>query len=139
MDYAGPEANLDAFVEIFNAGDFDSLGELIHDDASAPFFDAVSAAAIVDAAADLMLRYPGLVTTRGEVGVEPVVVLWIPGEEGYRRVGYFNFTFTDDDEPLIDYIGYSEDQYAEDLLAEEPDAGEIPEGIDWRVWEEGVD
>lgn len=139
MDFAAQEANLDTFVEVFNAGDFESLQELMHPEASAPFFDALSAAAIIDGAADLVLRYPGLLATRGEVGDEPVVVLWIPAEQGYLRVGYFDFAFTDDDEPLIEHVGYSDDQYAEDLLAEEPDASEMPEGLDWRQWEEGVD
>ena len=66
---------------------------------SAPFFGGNDAETVMQGIGELILGYPGIVATRGELGDEPVVVAWIPGEERvYRRMGYFRFTFTEDGE-----------------------------------------
>ena len=138
-DYSAQEANLDEFVDFFNAGDLEGLRELIDDEASAPFFGGTGGDAIVAGAGDIRLRYPGIVATRGELDDEPVVVAWVPGQErSYSRMGFFRFSFTDGDEPLIEHIGYSDEPDEGRLLAEEPDPADIPEGFDWHEWEEGV-
>ncbi len=145
--YADPEGVLVALVEFFNARDFEGFQELLADDAECPHFEAHGAEAVARAFADTALHYPGILMTRGEIGEEPVTVLHTPAREPgvhgrqegtFRRMGVFSFTFVDGEESLIEHIGYDDDpDPLENLLAEEPDPGDLPEGVDWMEWDAG--
>lgn len=147
-DYSAQEASLDEFVDFFNARDLEAVRDLLDDEVSAPFFGGVGNESVMQGVGELVLGYPGIVATRGELGDEPVVVAWIPGEEReYRRMGYFRFTFTDevvepdvvDGELKIEHIDYSDEIDDGSLLAEEPDPADMAEWESWREWEEGAD
>ena len=147
-DYSAQEASLDEFVDFFNARDLEAVRDLLDDEVSAPFFGGVGSESVMQGVGELVLGYPGIVATRGELGDEPVVVAWIPGEEReYRRMGYFRFTFADevvepdvvDGELKIEHIDYSDEIDDGSLLAEEPDPSDMAEWESWREWEEGAD
>ncbi len=149
-DYSAEEANLDEFVDYFNARDLESIGELLDKEVSAPFFGGSGHDAVMQGIGELVLGYPGILATRGELGDEPVVVAWIPGEERvYSRMGYFRFTFTEDGENAedagvvdgelqIEHIDYSDEIDDGSLLAEEPDPDDMAEWESWQEWEEGA-
>lgn len=150
-DFSAQEASLDEFVDFFNARDLEAISELLDAECSAPFFGGNGHDSIMQGIGELVLAYPGIVTTRGELGDEPVVVAWIPGEERvYRRMGYFRFTFTEegegaedptivDGEVRIEHIDYSDELDDGTLLAEEPDPEDMAEWESWQDWEEGAD
>jgi hypothetical protein len=149
-DYSSQEANLDEFVDFFNARDLEAIRDLLDDDVSAPFFGGNGHEVVMQGIGELVLGYPGIVTTRGELGDEPVVVAWIPGEQRvYQRMGYFRFTFTEDGEGAedpsvvdgelrIEHIDYSDEIDDGTLLAEEPDPADMAEWESWQEWEEGA-
>ena len=140
-DYSTEEAVLDELVDFFNARDLEGIRELLDAEVSAPFFGGTGEDVIMQGMGELVLAYPGIVSTRGELGEEPVVVAWIPGEKhDYRRMGYFRFTFGDADEngdELIEHIDYSDEIDDGTLLAEQPDPADMAEGEDWQAWVEG--
>ncbi len=150
-DYSAQEASLDEFVDYFNARDLEALRELLDSDVSAPFFGGTGHEVVMQGVGELVLGYPGIVATRGELGEEPVVVAWIPGEQRvYRRMGYFRFTFTEEDEGVedpsvvdgelkIEHIDYSDEIDDGSLLVEEPDPADMAEWESWQEWEEGAD
>lgn len=150
-DYSSQEASLDEFVDFFNARDLEGLSELLDDGVSAPFFGGNDAETVMQGVGELILGYPGIIVTRGELGDEPVVVAWIPGQERvYRRMGYFRFTFTEDGEAAedpsvvdgelrIEHIDYSDEIDDGSLLVEEPDPADMAEWESWQEWEEGGD
>jgi hypothetical protein len=149
-DYSAEEATLDEFVDYFNARDLEAVRELLDEDCSAPFFGGNGHESIMQGMGELVLGYPGIVATRGELGDEPVVVAWIPGEQRvYQRMGYFRFTFSDepagddsevvDGELRIEHIDYSDEIDDGSLLAEEPDPEDMAEWESWQEWEEGGD
>ena len=140
-DYSTEEAVLDELVDFFNARDLEGIRELLDTEISAPFFGGTGADVTMQGIGELVLAYPGIVSTRGELGEEPVVVAWIPGEtHTYSRMGYFRFTFTDVDEngdKLVEHIDYSDEVDDGTLLAEQPDPADMAEGEDWQTWAEG--
>ena len=140
-DYSTEEAVLDELVDFFNARDLEGIRELLDTEISAPFFGGPGADVTMQGIGELVLAYPGIVSTRGELGEEPVVVAWIPGEtHTYSRMGYFRFTFTDVDEngdKLVEHIDYSDEVADGTLLAEQPDPADMAEGEDWQTWAEG--
>ena len=138
IDPAG-ENVVDEFVDYFNARDLDSLAELLAEDVTADFLDLGGREGVIEGIADLSIRNPGLLLTRGELGEEPVVVAWTPGENhDYRRLGFFCFTFTDDADALVEHIEYDDSPSdSEAVLAEEPDPVDMPEGLDWQEWDSG--
>ena len=146
-DYSVEEAALDELVDYFNARDLEGMRGLLHVDISAPFFGGSGGEAVMQGVGELVLAYPGIVATRGELGEEPVVVAWIPGQgRVYRRMGYFRFTFaadaTSDDldgNANIEHIDYSDEDDDGTLLAEEPDPSDMAEWESWQEWEEGVE
>ncbi|MBT8166238.1 MAG: hypothetical protein HKO63_01750 [Acidimicrobiia bacterium] len=150
-DYSSQEANLDEFVDFFNARDLEAVRELLDAEVSAPFFGGNEAETVMQGIGELILAYPGIVVTRGELGDEPVVVAWIPGQQRvYRRMGYFRFTFIDDgengDDPgavdgelKIEHIDYSDEIDDGSLLVEEPDPADMAEWESWQEWDEGAD
>ena len=76
VDPAGENA-LDELVDYFNARDFDAVASLLDADVSFPWLEVAGRDGTVTALADLSLRNPGLVFTRGELEEEPVVVAWV--------------------------------------------------------------
>ena len=148
-DFSAQEATLDEFVDFFNARDLEAVRELLDDEVSAPFFGGNGHESVMQGMGELVLGYPGIVVTRGELGEEPVAVAWIPGEERvYRRMGYFRFTFTEegegaedptlvDGEVSIEHIDYSDEIDDGNLLVEEPDPEDMAEWESWQDWEEG--
>ncbi len=149
-DYSAQEANLDEFVDYFNARDLEAISELLDPEVSAPFFGGNGEESVMQGVGELVLAYPGIVTTRGELGDEPVVVAWIPGQQRvYQRMGYFRFTFTEEGEGVedpsvidgelkIEHIDYSDEIDDGSLLVEEPDPSDMAESESWQEWEEGV-
>lgn len=147
-DYSAEEASLDEMVDFFNARDLEAIRELLDAEVSAPFFGGNGPDVVMQGVGELVLAYPGIVATRGELGDEPVVVAWIPGESRvYRRMGYFRFTFTEDGENsesvngevMIEHIDYSDELDDGTLLAEEPDPADMEEWESWQEWEEGAE
>lgn len=147
-DYSAEEASLDEVVDFFNARDLEAIRELLDAEVSAPFFGGNGPDVVMQGVGELVLAYPGIVATRGELGEEPVVVAWIPGESRvYRRMGYFRFTFTEDGENsesvngevMIEHIDYSDELDDGTLLAEEPDPADMEEWESWQEWEEGAE
>ena len=140
-DYSTEEAVLDELVDFFNARDLIGIRELLDGEVSAPFFGGTGVDLTMQGMGELVLAYPGIVSTRGELGEEPVIVVWIPGQTRvYRRMGYFRFTFTDEDEngdQLVEHIDYSDEIDDGTLLAEQPDPADMAEGEDWQAWVEG--
>ncbi len=138
---------LTALVEYLNANDLDGVAELLHPEVDCPFFETAGRDGVVEAFGELALRYPAMVYTRAELGVEPVIVAWgfgsEPGVHGrqegtFRMMGVFSFAFGDGDEPLVEHIAYDDDpDPGAELLAEEPDASDVPEGVDWLEWDAG--
>jgi len=136
---AAAQSTVHGLVDYLNARDYEAFGELLDDDVRSGFLGAADRAGVVSGMNDLALRYPGLVFTRGELGTDPVVVAWAPVEgREYHKVGVLEFAFIEvDGETLVENIGY-DDQWAEErLLAEEPDAADMPEGTDWQEWDVG--
>ncbi len=128
---------LDELVECLNARDFDRVGPLLDSEAQAPFLGAGSGPDIEEGLSDLLLRDPGLVMTRGDLGLEPIVVAWrYDTETGrYETAGYLAVALTDDS--LISQIDYVEDiDDPDDLVVEAPDASELPEWEDWAERDE---
>lgn len=125
---------LDEFVEILNARDLEGVAELLAPEVTSTVFGGGTPETVVEGMSDLLLRYPHLVTSRGEVGEEPVVVLWLPDEEErYRAVGYLDFAF---EGGLIEHLEYV-DEVPSDLLAEEPEGDELAEWDRWPGWDSG--
>jgi hypothetical protein len=130
LENAAIDNVLDEFVDLVNARDFDAVLELCIAEVEAPFLDAGSAADVADGLADLVLRYPTMILTRGELGDDPVIGVWIfrQGEDAYGLAGYLTALLTDDDEPLIERLELVDElDDEEDLVVETPDADEIPE------------
>lgn len=144
-DYSSQEATLDELVDYFNARDLDGLAELLDAEVSAPFFGGTGRDIVMQGLGELVLGFPGIIATRGELGDEPVVVAWIPGEHrSYQRTGYFRFTFldgdvVDDGEMFVEHIDYSDEIDDGSLLVEEPDPADLAEWESWDEWEGNVD
>lgn len=138
VDAAGENA-VDEFVDYFNARDVEALAELLDDDVTCDFFDLGGKEGVIEGFSDMMIRNPGLVLTRGELGQEPVAVAWTPGEEhDYRRLGLFVFTFADGPDSLVEHIEYDDaPEDSEVVLAEEPDPDDMDQGGEWREWDTG--
>jgi hypothetical protein len=124
------------FVDVFNARDMESLTELLAPHAECTFLAAHSAAAIIDGVEDLILRQPDLVLTRGELDDEPLAGAWLLDADAdrYRLTGVF--TFSVDDDGLIDCISFRDEAADGDLLLEEPETSERPEWEDWSAQDE---
>ncbi len=138
---ASGENAIDELVDYFNARDFEALAELLAPDVTSDFLDLAGRAGITENLAELAIRNPGLVLTRGELGTEPVAVAWTPGEvHDYRMLGFLTFTFSEEAEALIDHLQYDDrPEDADELLAEEPDPDDMAEGGEWQEWEAGED
>ena len=124
------------FVDLFNARDMEALAELLAAHAECTFLAAHSAAAVIDGVEDLILRQPDLVLTRGEVDDEPLAGAWLLDADADRYLLTGVFTFTVDDDGLIDCITFRDEVADGDLLLEEPEDSERPEWEDWSAQDE---
>lgn len=139
IDNAELDNVLDAFVDMLNGRDFDGLEGLLGSDVESEFLGAMSREGVVDGLSDLVLRYPTLLLTRGDLGSEPIVVLWTFDFDGdrFERFGYLTLEMSDAGQGLIQRISYVEDlSDAEDLVVESPDRSDLPEWDDWSQLDE---
>lgn len=130
---------LDEFVEVVNARDLDDLGDLLRAETEAEFLGEVTGAGVVEGLNDLFLRYPTLLATRGDIGAEPVVAMWIFDQDADRfdPFGYFTFEIGESEEPLIQRLVYNEElPDTEDVVVEIPDRSDLAEWEDWSELDE---
>lgn len=118
-DYeAAPEDLVTAFVEAFNAGDFDAVDELLADevDVHGIVEEADTPVGVLE---ELWIRSPWMSMARAEVGLDPVAAVWIPDEHGrYRPVGFFEFETSGESIVRLELF----ETVPDDLLSEEPPA-----------------
>ncbi|CAN5875022.1 hypothetical protein BH23ACT4_BH23ACT4_00020 [soil metagenome] len=132
--------SLVGFVETFNARDWEGVSDLLAEDVTSDFFQATSAEVLIEGMIDLMLRYPTLVVTRGDLGHDPVAAAWLLDQdlERYGLVGYFRIEVDEGDEPLIANLEYIEEvPDTPDSVFEPPQGTEIDEWEDWNLAESG--
>ncbi|MEX1091693.1 MAG: hypothetical protein WEF28_00920 [Acidimicrobiia bacterium] len=132
--------SLVGFVERFNARDWEGVSDLLAEDVTSDFFQATTAEDLIEGMIDLMLRYPTLVVTRGDLGHDPVAAAWLLDQdlERYGLVGYFRIELDDNDEPLIANLEYIEEvPNTPDAVFEPPESTEIDEWEDWNLAESG--
>jgi hypothetical protein len=128
------------YVETFNARDWEGVTDLLAEDATSEFFQAANAEDLIEGITDLVLRYPTLVVTRGDLGNDPVAAAWLLDQEldRYGLVGYFRFGLDDGDEPLIENLEYIEElPDTPNAVFEPPEASDIAEWDDWSLAESG--
>lgn len=131
---AAAENARDEFVDYLNARDLDAIADMVSSAVTSDIFDGSGVDSAVQGLADLVLRYPQLIVTRGEDGLRPVVAMWIPDEQDrFRLMGYLELSSEDEQIDRISYV----DQPTDDLLVEEPDADELAEWQDWHEWDAG--
>ena len=132
--------SLVGFVEAFNARDWEGVSDLLAEDVTSDFFQATAAADLIEGMIDLMLRYPTLVVTRGDLGHDPVAAAWLLDQdlERYGLVGYFRIEIDESDEPLIANLEYIEEvPDTPEAVFEPPEGTEIDEWEDWSLAESG--
>lgn len=125
------------FVDLFNARDFDELAGMLADECEAGFLGEASRDGVVDGLNDLLLRYPSLILTRGDLGKQPIAVAWVfdPGDNRYDTMGYFVPALDDSD--LVAGLEYFDEMpESEDLVVEEPEDVELPEWEEWSAYDE---
>jgi hypothetical protein len=128
------------YVETFNARDWEGVTDLLAEDVTSEFFEASTAEELIDGMTDLILRYPTLIVTRGDLGHDPIAAAWLLDQElnRYGLVGYFRFELDDGDEPLIEILEYIEEvPDTPNAVFEPPEASEIAEWEDWSLAESG--
>ena len=131
--------SLDEFVDVLNGRNLDSLSDLLAPDAEASFLGESSRAGVVDGLNDLILRYPTLLVTRGDIGPDPIVAVWLFDREADRfdPFGYFTLETADSGEGLIQRVVYGEElPDNEDVVVETPDRSDLPEWEDWSKLDE---
>jgi hypothetical protein len=132
--------SLVGFVEAFNARDWEEVSDLLAEDVTSDFFQATTAEDLIEGMIDLMLRYPTLMVTRGDLGHDPVAAAWLLDQdlERYGLVGYFRIELDDNEEPLIANLEYIEEvPNTPDAVFEPPEGTEIDEWEDWNLAESG--
>ncbi|MGF1617351.1 MAG: hypothetical protein ACFCU2_06020 [Acidimicrobiia bacterium] len=132
--------SLVGFVERFNARDWEGVSDLLAEDVTSDFFQATTAEDLIEGMIDLMLRYPTLVVTRGDLGHDPVAAAWLLDQdlERYGLVGYFRVEIDESDEPLIANLEYIEEvPDTPNAVFESPEGTEIDEWEDWNLAESG--
>jgi hypothetical protein len=133
------DSTIDELVDVLNGRDLDGLAELLAPDAEAGLLGESSRDGVVDGFNDLFLRYPTLLVTRGEVGPDPIVAVWIFDREAARfdAFGYMTFESSDDQAGLIQRVEYIDElPDSEDLVVEVPERSELPEWEDWSELDE---
>lgn len=138
----GPDPDLDnlvvEFVDLFNARDMDALAELLASDAESSFLHESSRSGVIEGIEDVVFRRPDVVTTRGDLGTEPVAAVWFLDAESdrYRLCGFFTIDLAEGETPLIGRIDLVEELPDDDLVVETPDDSERPEWEDWTAQDE---
>lgn len=81
----------------------------------------------VDVVLEVMERWPRLLLSRAERGVEPVASVWLPDEdERYTPVGYLEF-YIEEGAARIEVV----EEVPDDMI------GEPPPGMEVAEWEDG--
>jgi hypothetical protein len=136
----GLDATVDAFVDLFNARDLDGLADLFAADTEAPFLGEASRDGVCEGLGDMLLRYPGLTVTRGELGPQPIAAAWLFDQEQqrYDLMGYFTVEVADADPERIERLDFVEEpDDPDDLMVEVPERTELSEWEDWTIRDEG--
>jgi hypothetical protein len=138
IDNAELDNALGAFVDVVNGRDFDGLEGLLGSDAESEFLGAMSRVGIIDGLSDLVLRYPTLLLTRGDLGSEPIVGLWTFDFDGdrFEAFGFMTLDMSDSEQGLIQRISYIDELTNDDLVVESPDRSDLPEWDDWSELDE---
>lgn len=137
LDGSDLDSALVEFVDLFNARDFDDLAEMLADEIEADFLGEDSSQGVVDGLNDLLLRYPSLVLTRGDLDQEPIAVAWVfdPDDNRYDTMGYFVLVLDESD--LVNGLEYFDElPDSEDLVVEEPEDVDLPEWDEWSSYDE---
>lgn len=140
LDNADLDNVLDEFVDMVNGRDLDGLSDLMAPDAESDFLGATSRESVVDGFNDLFLRNPNLLATRGDLGSEPIVALWVFDfeEDRFDLSGFVTLDVDDSENALITGITFVEEiSETDDLVVETPDRAELPEWEDWTEFDEG--
>jgi hypothetical protein len=130
---------LDEFVDLVNARDLDGLIELLAPDVEADFLREFSRDGVIAGFNDLFLRYPSLLVTRGDLGSQPIVAVWIFDREADRfdPLGYMTLELGESAQDLIRRVDYTEElPDSEDLVVEAPERSELSEWEDWSELDE---
>lgn len=143
IDPGGPpglDATVDAFVELITARDLDGLCELLAPEVEAPFLDESSPAGVCEGLGDLLLRYPDLIVTRGDLGPQPIAAAWLfdQDQQRYDLMGYFDVEVVDADPERIERLDFVEEpDDPDELSVEVPERTELSEWEDWTIQDEG--
>lgn len=126
-----------SFVELLNARDMEALAEMLAEDAEAMFLGETSPSGVIESLEDLVFRHPDLVVTRGDLGPEPVVAVWLldADTDHYRFAGIITLELAETG-GLIRCLQHIEEPPADDLVVEVPDDSERPEWEDWAAQDE---
>ncbi|MGA7269745.1 MAG: hypothetical protein WB239_01615 [Acidimicrobiia bacterium] len=125
------------FVDLFNARDLDELGAMMAPEVEAEFLGEDGRDGVVDGLNDLLLRYPSLLLTRGDLGKQPIAVAWVfdPDDKRYDTLGYFMLSL--DNADMVDGLEYFDElPESEDLVVETPEDIELPEWEEWTAYDE---
>lgn len=136
IDNADLDNVVDEFVDLVNGRDLDGMAELLASDVVFELVGGTSRDDVIDGLNDLFLRYPTLLTTRADLGSEPMVAVWTFDDEADRfdQFGFFVFEMSDSSEGMIQRVSYAEElDDSEDLVVETPDRSDLPE---WEEWSE---
>lgn len=105
-----------AFLEAFNAHDFDGLDELLADDAEIRGI-VEEADTPVGLLEQFRLRSPWMSLARAELGLDPVAAIWVTDQnERYEVVGFMTFEAAGNQIARIELV----ETVPEALLAENP-------------------
>lgn len=108
-------------------------------DAEAGFLGESSGTGVIEGVNDLFLRYPTLLATRGDLGPEPIVLVWIFDQEldRFDPLGYLTLDVSDAGEGQIRRVEYVDEvPDSEDLVVETPERADLPEWGDWSALDE---
>lgn len=126
-------------VDLVNARDLEAVAELLAEDVEARFLDALSRSDAIEGLNDLLLRYPTLLLTRGDLGAEPVAAVWMieSEEERYDLVGYLTVEIDEAGDGFVTHVDYVDElPESDDLVVETPESGEYGEWNDWSAIDE---
>ncbi|HEX6220981.1 MAG TPA: nuclear transport factor 2 family protein [Acidimicrobiia bacterium] len=131
---------IDEFVDLLNARDYEGLGDLLASDVEAEFLGGRSRDEVLDGWNDLILRYPTLLTTRADLGSDPIVAIWTFDDEADRfdQFGFLLFEMDETSEGLVQRISYAEEiADSDELVIETPERSDLPEWEEWSELDEG--
>lgn len=130
---------IDELVDLLNGRDLESLSDLLAPDAGADFVGAASREEVVVGLNDLFLRYPTLLTTRADLGSDPLIAVWTFDNEADRfdEFGYLMVEVSESHEGHIERLSYVDELAdSEGLVVETPDRSDLSEWEDWSELDE---